>query len=198
MTTTRRQRTGPRGGDTRGDILRAARESFGEKGYDTTSMRAVARAAGVDVALVSYYFGSKDALFAATMELPVSPAELIDRAFDAGVDEAGPRLVDTFLRLWDDPETGPAFVALFRSAASHEPSREMFSEFLSTAIVDRYAAHLPDHSTRRASLAASQLVGLAVLRYIIKLTPVVEMTRDELVADVGPTLQRYLTGPLTA
>lgn len=160
-------------------------------------MRAVAGAAGVDVALVSYYFGNKDALFAATMHVPRRPRELIDAAFEEGAEQAGPRLVRMFLDLWEDPASGPALLAMFRSAASHEPSRRALSDFASKAIVGRYAAHLPDRSHDRSALAASQLVGVALLRYVIRVEPMASMSPEAVVRAVGPTVQHYLTGDIT-
>ena len=196
-----RGRTGPRGGDadTRADILAAARDSFSHKGYSGTTLRAVAQSAGVDVALIYYYFGSKENLFAASMELPVRPEELIEAAFAEGAERAGPRLVEMFLDLWEDPTTGPSIRTLFRSATTHEESRRALSEFATAAILGRYVAHLsgPD-ARRRAALAASQLVGMAMLRYLIRIEPAASMPREQLVADLGPTVQRYLTGPLAA
>jgi AcrR family transcriptional regulator len=193
------RRAGPRGGgaDTREDILAAARKSFSEKGYAGTTLRAVATAAGVDVALIAYYFGSKDSLFAATMDVPFSPAEIIDEAFADGVDAAGPRLVEMFLGLWEGEHSGPAIQAMFRAAATHEQAQLTLSEFATTAIVRRYTKHITaDHAERRSALVATQLVGMAMLRYILKIEPVVSMSREQLIADLGTTLQHYLTGPL--
>jgi AcrR family transcriptional regulator len=151
----------------------------------------------VDVALIPYYFGSKESLFTASMEVPVRPEDLIEKAFAEGPERAGPRLVEMFLDLWEEPTTGPAIRTLFRSATTHEESRRALSEFATTAVLGRYAAHLtgPD-ARRRAALAASQLVGMAMLRYLVRIEPAVSMTREQLVADLGPTVQRYLTGPL--
>ncbi len=192
-------RPGPRGGDAdlRGQILAAARKSFSDKGYTGTTMRAVAKQAGVDVALIPYYFGNKENLFTAAMDVPVRPHDLIERAFAEGNDRAGSRLVDMFLDLWEDDATGPAIRTMFRSATSHEDSRRALAEFASTEILGEYAAHLagPD-ARRRASLAASQLLGVAMLRYLLRVEPAASMTRAQLVADLGPTVQRYLTGPL--
>lgn len=199
--TTDARRAGPRGGgaDTRADILEAARDSFSEKGYAGTTLRAVAISAGVDVALIAYYFGSKDSLFAATMDVPFSPAEIIEEAFAQGSEVAGPRLVEMFLGLWEDERSGPAIQTMFRAAATHEEARRTLSEFATTAIVGRYAAHIPgDQAVRRAGLAATQLVGLAMLRYILRIEPVASMPRDALIADLGTTIQHYLTGPLDA
>lgn len=193
------RRVGRRPGDpdTRREILDAARKAFSENGYSATSLRAVAAGAGVDVALVSYYFGRKERLFTAAMELPVSPGEVIERAFADGVEGAGPRLVDLFLGVWEDPASGPAMQALFRGAAGREESRRALSEFATKEIIQRYAGHLTaDEPLRRASLAATQVVGMAILRYVIRAGPVVSLRREDIVADLGRTVQHYLTGPL--
>lgn len=183
----------------RTEILNAARKSFSDKGYSGTTLRAVARQAGVDVALIPYYFGNKERLFTAAMDVPVRPHDLIERAFAEGNDRAGHRLVELFLDLWEDEATGPAIATMFRSATSHEDSRRALSEFASTEILGGYAAHLPGpDARRRASLAASQLLGMAMLRYLLRVEPAASMTRTELVAMLGPTVQRYLTGPLEA
>lgn len=197
----RPSRKGPRAaGDRRADILDAARRSFGENGYAATTLRGVAKAAGVDVALVPYYFGNKRDLFAAVMHVPVRPAEVIDRAFAEGAAVAGARLVDAFLGLWEDPTTGSAFLAMFRSAMSDEDARRAFSEFASDEILASYAKHLgddDDEARLRAGLAASQLLGMVMVRHVLRVEPHASLTHDQVVALLGPTVQRYLTGPLT-
>ena len=194
------RRVGRRPGDanTRQEVLDAARKAFSENGYSATSLRAIAARADVDVALVSYYFGRKEQLFAAAMELPISPGDVIERAFAGGVDAAGPRLVDLFLGVWEDPASGPAMQALFRGAAAHEDSRRALSEFAAKEIIQRYAGHITAaEPLRRASLAATQVVGMAILRYVIRAEPVVRLRREDIVADLGQTVQRYLTGRLS-
>jgi AcrR family transcriptional regulator len=193
-------RPGPRGSDsdTRADILRAARKSFSEHGYRGTTLRGLARGAGVDVALIAYWFGSKEGVFTAAMDVPVDPAAIIEAAFADGAERAGPRLVGMFIDLWEGPETGPAMLTMFRSAATHEASRRALSEFAQTEILARYAARLPGRDAhRRAGLAASQLLGMAILRYLLQVEPFTTASRADLVDDLGPTVQRYLTGDLS-
>jgi AcrR family transcriptional regulator len=181
----------------RDDILEAARILFAEKGFDGTTMRAVASSAGVDVALAAYHFGGKDGLFAAAMDLPLSPADVIGDVFAQGLDGAGERLVRTFLTVWETPETGAALLAVFRSAASNERASAAFGQFVSHGILRRYQEAIPGpDSSRRASLAATQLVGLALLRFVLRVEPLAGMPRDQVVAEVGPLLQRLLTGGL--
>lgn len=193
-----KRRAGPRSDiDAKGRILDEARRAFSENGYAATTLRGVATAAGVDVALVPYYFGNKQNLFTASMKVPLQPGELIERAFAKGADVAGAGLVEMFLSVWDDPETGPAFLAMFRAAMTQEDARRALAEFASTEILTSYANHLDAEDARlRASLAASQLIGMVMLRYVIRLDPWASMPRERVVALVGPNVQRYLTGDL--
>lgn len=181
----------------RDDILGAARTLFGERGFDGTTLRAIASAAGVDVALVSYHFGNKDQLFAAAMNLPLNPVDVIGAVLDQGLDGAGERLVRAFLAAWEDVEMGSAMLAMFRSAASNEQAAAAFGQFVSHGILGRYRAAIagPD-AERRALLAATQMVGIALLRYVLRVEPLASTPRETVVADVAPLIQRLLTGPL--
>jgi AcrR family transcriptional regulator len=195
------RRSGRRGpeADLRSVILDAARPLFAEHGYRDTTMRAIAQAAGVDVALVAYYFGNKEGLFAESMNIPVRPQELIGHAFAEGPEVAGPRLVEMFLGLFESPDTGPALVGMLRSAIGHESTRKAFSEFVATAILPHYQELMPGPETeRRMMLVASQLIGMAVLRFLLRIEPMVERPRDQVVADLGAAVQRHLTGELPA
>ncbi|KKJ93904.1 TetR family transcriptional regulator [Micromonospora sp. HK10] len=196
------RRTGRRPGnpDTREAILAAARTAFAERGFDAASIRAIATAAGVDPALVHHYFGTKEELFRATVAIPVDPAELVPRVLAGGRDEVGERLVHTFLTVWDSP-VGPAAVALLRSAMSNQWTARLLREFLVTQILRRVVDQLdldPAEVPLRGALVATQVAGLAMMRYVIRLEPVASAPVDTLVATIGPTIQRYLTGPLDA
>jgi AcrR family transcriptional regulator len=193
-------RTGRRPGPnrTRAAILDAARAAFAGRGYDAVSIRAVARDAGVDPALVHRFFGSKEELFVAAMELPVSPAGLVAALLEAGVEHLGERLVRTFLELFDDPGAFAPFLALIRGAVSNEHAAALLREFLTREVLGRLAAAAsPDRPELRASLAGSQVVGLAMARYVVAVPPLATTDRETVVACVGPTIQRYLTGALT-
>ncbi|MGA8112343.1 MAG: TetR family transcriptional regulator [Actinocatenispora sp.] len=183
--------------DTREAILDAARRIFAEVGFDGASIRRIAGEAGVDPALVHHYFGAKDQLFTAALEVPINPARLVPEVVAGGTKGFGERLVGKFLRVWDGP-AGPATAALLRSALSHEWSSRLFREFLTTEILGRALGelHLPD-SDLRGSLIASQLIGLAMARYIIRVEPLAGLPAAQVVALVGPTVQRYLTGDLS-
>lgn len=191
------RRSGP--SVTRERVLAVARSRFAARGYDATTIRDVASDAGVDPALVHYFFGTKDALFAAAMALPVNPAEVLGGVVAAGADGLGARLVRAFLGVWDDPVSGAALVALLRSAVTHEGTAEAVRGFAGNEVVARIASVLDGPDARlRASLAASQLLGLAVARYIVRVEPLASADHDSIVASMAPALQGYFTGGLGA
>ncbi len=188
----------PGGVDTRQAIVEAARVDFAEQGYDGTSLRGIARRAEVDPALVHHYFGGKPQLFAAVMDIPADPAALISAVVEGPRDEVGEALVRTFLAVWDSEDGRQRFQALMRAAVTHDEATRMLREFLTREIFGRVLFSLaaegdrPEDLELRAGLAASQMVGLAMLRYIVVFPAVVGADHDELVALVGPTIQRYL------
>lgn len=194
--TGRRPSAGRRPGDndTRGLILATARSAFAAAGYDATSLRAIARAAGVDSALVVHYFGSKDRLFAAVMRLPDGFIESATALAAQGGDGLGERLVRFFLGLWEDPVTRGPMLALVRSAVANEQAAATLRGFVGDAVLGRVAATLRVSDQRlRAALAGSQLVGLAMLRYAVGVEPLASADVETVVAWLAPTLQRYLT-----
>lgn len=187
----------PSGTDARAAILEAARAQFAARGYDATSLRAIARQAEVDPALVHHYFDGKSELFAATLDVPVRPRELVERVVGSGPDGVGERLVRSFLGVWDTPAGRARLLALLRSMASHEDAARMLREFLTRELIGQVARRVGGADTdpeRSAALAASQLVGLAMVRYVLLLEPLASAPVDDVVRDVAPTLQRYLTG----
>jgi len=188
------KRRGPRanGGEAREAILRAASELFATHGYDATTLRAIARAAGVDAALPSYHFGSKNALFIATLQLPITPGEIIDGLLADGLDGIGERLVRRLLTVWDDPQRGAPLVAVLRSAPSHG---DAMREFVEREILARLTAAIdaPD-AQLRAAAAMSQVLGLVTARYVLRIEPLASASHDTLVAIYAPTVQRYLGG----
>lgn len=193
-------RTGRRPGPnrTRAAILDAARRAFAERGYDAVSIRSVARDAGVDPALVHRFFGSKEELFIAAMELPVSPSVLVGALLAEGVDGLGERLVARLLAVFADPRSFAPFLALIRGAVSNERAAALLREFLTREVLGRLAtAASPDAPELRASLAGSQVVGLVMARYVVRVPPLATADPETVVAAVGPTIQRYLTGDLT-
>ncbi|GAA3015004.1 TetR/AcrR family transcriptional regulator [Streptomyces fulvorobeus] len=185
--------TGP-GARTR--ILEAARTEFAEHGYDRTSMRGIARAAGVDAALVHHYFGTKDEVFAAAIEVSFEPALVIPAVLGGAADGLGERLARYFIAVWENPATRAPLLAILRSALTHETAAELLRGFVLRRLLERIAAELdvPD-PTFRAELAASHLVGIAILRYVIRAEPLASADPERIIEMVAPTLQRYLTAP---
>jgi AcrR family transcriptional regulator len=176
----------PGGPDTRGQILEAARASFAHKGFGGTTIRAVASEAGVDPALVHHYFGSKDDLFLAALQIPVDPRSLLPHVFDEGVPGAGERLVRLFLSVWDDPQARLPLIALVRSSLAQETPESLLQQGVLRMVL----------GGMRVQLVVSQLSGLVLTRYLLELEPLASMPAEEVVAWVAPNIQRYLDGPL--
>lgn len=203
-----RRRTGRRPGSsgTREDILRAARQRFADYGYVGATIRGIAADANVGAALVHHFFGTKEQLFAAAMRLPV-PSELLAAAIGPGsgrtTEDPGERMVRAALAAWGAQEIREAFLGLLRSAVTDDRARRMFREFVTETIISAIAGTIreqaaPEETSYRASLAASQMVGLAVGLYLLELDPLAGASADDLVAAIGPTIQRYLTGAVRA
>jgi AcrR family transcriptional regulator len=182
--------------DTRAAILDAARSAFAEKGFGGTTIRGVAAEAGVDAALVHHYFGTKDDLFVAALELPVDPRQAIAPALVDGPDGAGERLLRVFLGVWDDPAYNPVFVALARTLLDPSAGHLMREGFLPVVLQPVGRALGLDRPDLRMSLVASQILGLVLGRYVLALEPLASLPADTVVAAYAPTLQRYLTGDL--
>lgn len=191
-------RTGRRPGQSgsREKILTAARARFGQDGYERATVRAIAAAARVDPALVLHFYGSKHDLFVAAMKLPFDPSALLPALLAPGVDGLGERLVRRFIEIWDSRE-GRHLVGVIRSVVGHPEAARMMREFFIHAMLTRIAAQLEiDQPQRRASLVASQLFGLALARYVLKIEPVASAKPEVLARWIGPNLQRYLTADL--
>jgi len=186
-------RTGRRPGTsgTREAILAAARRQFGERGYDGTTFRSIAAEAAVDPALVRHFFGTKDSLFVAAVQWPFNPAEVLPDVLGPSLEGAGERLVRLFVRLWEDGPTRHGLTALLRSAAGNEQAAALLREFLAREVLGHLVARMegPDRALR-AALVGSQIVGLAVARYIVRVEPLARAEPDALVALVAPGLQR--------
>lgn len=182
--------------DTRAAILAAARELFATQGFRGTTIRAVATAAGVDAALVHHYFGSKDDLFVAALELPVDPRAVLAPAIAAGPEGAGERMLRVFLSVWDDPETRLPLLGLVREMFDPQGRRLLREGFLVAVLQPVGVALGIDEPERRMPLLATQVLGLIVVRYVLEVEPVASMGAEELVALYAPGLQRYLTGSL--
>jgi len=200
MTTSRPARTGRRPGnpDTRQVVLDAARATFAQSGFDGASIRRIATTAGVDPALVHHYFGTKEELFLASIEIPVDVPSLLGRIAAQGPDGIGPRLVAMMLSVWESP-VGAGLAGWLRTALSDPGRAAMIRELVVNRLAGPFAASLgipPDEREIRAGLVMTQVIGVIVGRYLLLLDPVVSMSRAELVTSVGATVQRYLTCPL--
>lgn len=182
--------------DTRAEVLAAARTSFAGKGFRGTTIRAVAASAGVDPALVHHYFGTKDDLFLAALEMPVDPRQLLVPVIAQGPDGAGERLVRTLLSVWDDPEHQVRLLAVARSVLSEDGATLLKDGFIPVVVGPALAQLVTDRPDVRVPLVASQVVGLIVTRYLIALPAMADMPAEDVVGRVGPVIQQYLTGDL--
>ncbi|MEV1167297.1 TetR family transcriptional regulator [Nonomuraea sp. NPDC049784] len=191
MTTKRKPGRRPGAADTRGEILTAARKVFAEKGFDKATVRAIAREAEVDPALVHHYFETKEGMFAAAMQLPITPDAVIAVLLEGPREEIAERLVDLILKVTATPETREPMVALIRSAMTNEQAVTMFREFITNALLYQVADRLGVPHLR-IEAAFAQMFGVIMGRYVIKLEPLASASHDELVELLVPTIQRYL------
>jgi AcrR family transcriptional regulator len=188
-------RTGRRPGtpDTRDAILTVARHRFATRGYDATSLRGIATEAGVDPALVIHYFGSKEGLFVAAAGLPAEFPGLLSGLGALPPGEFAQALVRTYLGVVDSDPSRSAILALVRSAVSNETAATMLREFLTSALLTVIAGQDGREDARlRASLVAAQLIGIAMLRHVLRVEPLARATHDEIAALVTPAIEQYL------
>ncbi|MEU6011559.1 MULTISPECIES: TetR/AcrR family transcriptional regulator [unclassified Streptomyces] len=196
---TARRRGRPRreeAADTRDRILTAAREEFSERGYEKTSVRGIAKTAGVDSALVHHYFGTKEQVFEAAIEVVLAPALSAPEALvDGPLDGVGERFARFFFGIWERPATRTPLLAIVRSALTNDTAAAVFRRLIVSQLLRRIAGRfdLPD-AELRAELAAAQLVGCAILRYVIKAEPLASADVEQIIARVAPVVQRHLTG----
>lgn len=190
----------PAGADTRAQIVEAAREQFARQGYAAASLRGIARAAGVDPRLVHHYFpGGKSALFAQVFALPVDAGAMIGAVTQGDPGDVGHRLVRTFLGVWDDPDRQPALVALVRTALADASVLEQVKGYIATDLAGQVVRSHP-HSGRcdpgeqalRAGLLATQMLGLALGRYVAHLPALAEADVETLAERIGPVIQGHL------
>ncbi|WP_205324933.1 TetR family transcriptional regulator [Glycomyces sp. YM15] len=197
----RTKRAGRRSGnpDTKAEILAAARRLFAEEGFESISMRRIASEAGVDPSLIHHYFGSKDDLFLAAIELPLDPAPEVATVLKAGgVEGAGGRLMHAFVSIWDGPHQDKLLAVVRTSLSKPAMSfvlRQLFEHRIVKTVQDVLGEEV-DRVPVRASFIASQVFGLVVARYILKLEPLASLSADQLAETIGPTIDRYLTMPV--
>lgn len=189
----------PGNADTRAAILAAARDQFAACGYRGATIRGIATQADVDPALVHHYFGTKRDLFAETLQLPFDPARIVAAARDGDPLEAGERITRALLGFWSTKAARATMQSLLRSALTDEESLDTYREFMfETVVLPLVAAIAPDRVPLRASLLASQLIGLSFVRHVAEVEPLATADVETVVAAIGPTLQRYLLGELAS
>ncbi|WP_129841703.1 TetR family transcriptional regulator [Streptomyces sp. RFCAC02] len=182
--------------DTRQRILASARAAFGEHGYDKASIRAIARGADVNPALVHHYFGTKEGVFAAAVAAAAEPAvRRLPEEARFPVAEFGLRFTRLFFRVWEDPVTRSPLLAVVRSAVVNETAARIFRAYVGTELLGRIAGGLDAPDARlRAELAAGQLVGVVLLRYVLQVEPLAGADVEDLIRRLAPVVQQHLTG----
>jgi AcrR family transcriptional regulator len=185
--------------DTRATILVAAQSEFADKGFDRVSMRGIAKAAGVDPSLMYHYFGSKDDVLLASLDVPFDPREVIPALTRDGVAGLGDRIASRFLAIWDDPANQARLVTVVRASMSSAAAQDLLTNGVARMILRPIREVIaPSEAELRTSYVASQLLGLAVTRYVLRLEPLASAPSDVVSAAIGPTLQRYLDGNVSA
>jgi AcrR family transcriptional regulator len=186
-------RTGRRPGPTvtRAEILDAARRQFGERGYDGTTIRAIAAEAGVNQALVHHFFGTKEQIFIASVDFPVDPAVALPLILDGPREQFGERLARFVLSVWGNPVSRAPLLALLRSSTGNEQAAAMLRDLLGKVLFSRVAT-ATGSSTLRVAAAAGQAVGLMLLRYVVQVEPLASATDEEIVAILAPVIQACL------
>jgi AcrR family transcriptional regulator len=174
--------------ETKSVILAAARERFAKSGFERATIRAIATDANIDPSMVMRYFGNKDQLFAAAADFDLQLPDLSD----VERDELGARLVTHFVNRWEHDE---ALIVLLRSSATNAEAAQRMQVMFAAQLLPAITKINPVAPERRAGLIATQMLGLALCRYVLALPPVVAMSAGETVEWLGPTVQRYLTAP---
>lgn len=179
---------GRKADQTKAVILAAARERFAESGYEGTTIRGVAAAANIDPSMVMRYYGNKEQLFAAAAEFDLRFPDLSD----VDPKQLGHAMVSHFLSRWEDDE---ALVVLLRSSTTNAEAAQRMTDIFAAQLLPAIGKFVPDDAPRRAGLIATQILGMALCRFVLRLPPVVALSRNELIDWLGPTLQRYVTAP---
>jgi len=189
------KRTGRRTGspDTRSEILESAKRVFGKVGYDRATVRGIATEAGVDPSLIYHYFGTKDQLFAASIDIPIPAAEALRSVFASEQEELGRRLAETFFFVWEQETARASLLGILRSAMGGEhQAAEAFRQFLTTSVLEQISPLIGGENPRlRALLMASQLVGVAMTRYVMRLEPIASAPIEDIIELVAPRIQSY-------
>jgi AcrR family transcriptional regulator len=195
------RRRGRRSGgvDTRAEVLAAARALFAERGFERTTIRAIARKARVDPSLVLHYFGRKEDVFLAAIELPFEPETVLPSLVAGDVDSLGERVARFAVAILEDEAARARVLAIVRAAASEPAAAVLLRGLIEQRIRDPIACALAaDEAELRAALMGSQIVGLVMARYVVGVQPLAALPPEELIATIAPTFQRYLAEPLRA
>lgn len=196
-----RAHSGRRPGDsgTREAIESAARRQFAELGYDRTSLRQVAREAGVDPTLVSHFYGSKQQLFVTVVELPFRPAEVLPRLLEGDPGELGLRLARFILGVFESTQSRGQVIGIVRSATSEPEAARLVRDMLTREVLTPLAEGLGVADAEfRAGLLGSQVVGMIMARYIVAIEPLASRDAADVALAIAPNLQHYLTGDLSS
>ncbi|MER6673929.1 TetR family transcriptional regulator [Streptomyces sp. NPDC000983] len=193
----RGRRTRSEAAGTRDRILTVARAEFSERGYEKTSVRGIAKAAGVDSALVHHYFGTKEQVFEAAVEVAFAPViKARDSVFEGPIEGVGERLTRMILGLWENPVTRTPLLAIVRSAVNNEAAAAVFRKLIAAQLLRRIGEQLDlPEADLRAELAAAQLVGVAMMRYVMKIEPLASADPERIIARVAPVVQGHLMSP---
>jgi AcrR family transcriptional regulator len=181
-----------------GRIVAAARDEFAAHGWAGTTIRAVARAADVDPALVYHYFGSKEGLLDAATNPPQKWLESVATVWTTPVDQLGAALITLLLASWADDEIGPTLRAILQTAAHERATREKLRRVVEGTLMGVSGLGSDERDRLvRSGLISSQMMGFALMRYVWKIEPIASMTEDEAIAAIAPNLQHYVDGDLT-
>jgi AcrR family transcriptional regulator len=192
-------RTGRRPGEnsTRAAILKAARELFAELGFAGTSTRAIARKAGVDPALVHHFFGNKEGVFAAAVRETVSTDTVLDKLPETAGENLAEELLRAFLGLWEERETAEAMVALYRTAVAANSTTNLLHDAGMAPLIERIAKLIGGRDAKaRATMVCSQLIGVALLRYVLRLEPLASMSLPRFIRYSAPAVRATLSGEI--
>ncbi|MBE1464478.1 TetR family transcriptional regulator [Kibdelosporangium phytohabitans] len=180
--------------ETRELILAAARAQFAELGYDGATIRGIAAQAAVNPALVHHFFGTKEQVFVAALRLPIDPATVVPALVEGPRSQFGERIVRLLLTAWGDPVTREPLLAMVRTVTTNDQAARMLKQFIERQVLARVSAGLGVPRLRLAA-AASHMVGLALLRYVVQVEPLAGADVDELVGTVAPIIQSYVDDP---
>lgn len=193
----RAKRRGRRQGEpvSRDVVLAAAKQRFAQQGFEKTTLREIAADVHVDASMVLYLFGSKDDLFREAIRLIIDPQTLVSAITEGDRADIGTRLVEAYFGIWEQPDTSASMAMMLSSATSNTAARDAFSDFMREYVLTAVSGALgggPD-TRLRAMLAATNLVGTSILRYVFRVAPLAEVSMEEAVTMIAPSVQRYLT-----